>query len=221
MEKKTRITQKKLMAFINSIATTKPSTIPDDSGHAYVSKIDGSYLTRVGMENSVKHLLKRGITEQIKSNDGEGSVCVGFNPVEQKWYGWSHRAIYGFGIGSTCKIGDCGYVPETPKKLFDDVTKVNKDGFRWQNPENVEMTETGIRIKTPMVELVGDDGLVGKTAEFINEACDKIIHPGGEVLSAVPVEPDYWEIECGRGEWTAKTMEDAYRMACDFASGVS
>ena len=30
----------------------------------------------------------------------EGGVCqIGFNPEEEKWYGWSHRAIHGFGIG--------------------------------------------------------------------------------------------------------------------------
>lgn len=26
---------------------------------------------------------------------------------EQKWYGWSHRAIYGFGIGDIVEEGDC------------------------------------------------------------------------------------------------------------------
>lgn len=33
---------------------------------------------------------------------------TGFSEKEQKWYGWSHRAIYGFGIGHVCKEGDCG-----------------------------------------------------------------------------------------------------------------
>ena len=27
------------------------------------------------------------------------SAIIGFSEKEQKWYGWSHRAIYGFGIG--------------------------------------------------------------------------------------------------------------------------
>lgn len=26
-----------------------------------------------------------------------------------KWYGWSHRAVYGFGIGDKVKKGDCAY----------------------------------------------------------------------------------------------------------------
>lgn len=208
------------MAFIESIADVVPSSIPDDDGMVYTSKVDGSYLTRTGMEKSLKYLLKRGITDQIQSNNGN-TACIGFNPTKQKWYGWSHRAIYGFTIGSTCKKGDCHFVPATPQEIFDDVTKKDEDGFQWQKTENVELTETGIRIKTPMVELVGDDGPIGETSEFIADACDKIIHPGGEVQGTIPAEPEYWEMECGRGEWTAKTMADAYQMACDFASGVS
>ena len=36
-----------------------------------------------------------------ESNGGRGRTCsVGFCEREQKWYGWSHRAIFGFGIGS-------------------------------------------------------------------------------------------------------------------------
>lgn len=34
--------------------------------------------------------------------------CTGFSEKEQKWYGWSHRAIYGFGIGDKCKEGQVG-----------------------------------------------------------------------------------------------------------------
>jgi len=34
-------------------------------------------------------------------------VCsIGFCKKDQKWYGWSHRAIFGFGIGSTIDSED-------------------------------------------------------------------------------------------------------------------
>ena len=32
---------------------------------------------------------------------------IGFSDKEQKWYGWSHRAINGFGIGDKVEEGDC------------------------------------------------------------------------------------------------------------------
>lgn len=51
-------------------------------------------------------IVKRGIVpEKAKSSH---SVCsIGFCEREQKWYGWSHRAIYGFVIGDIVKEGDC------------------------------------------------------------------------------------------------------------------
>ena len=41
-----------------------------------------------------KFLEKHGITT-VSCN----GAAIGFSEKEQKWYGWSHRAIYGFGIG--------------------------------------------------------------------------------------------------------------------------
>lgn len=31
---------------------------------------------------------------------------VAFSPKTQKWYGWSHRAIFGFGVGHVVRKGD-------------------------------------------------------------------------------------------------------------------
>jgi hypothetical protein len=37
---------------------------------------------------------------------GRGTACIGFSPKHQKWYGWSHRAIYGFKVGDVVEEGD-------------------------------------------------------------------------------------------------------------------
>jgi len=43
-------------------------------------------------------IVRRGIKPELVSPDH--NVCsIGFCEREQKWYGWSHRAISGFGIG--------------------------------------------------------------------------------------------------------------------------
>lgn len=71
---------------------------------------------------------KRGIKPEVKpilscdehpeeANGGRGKTCsIGFSEKEQKWYGWSHRALFGFGIGDVVKEGDCtassGWVDE-------------------------------------------------------------------------------------------------------------
>jgi len=50
------------------------------------------------------------------SDDGKGTASIAFSPKSQKWYGWSHRAIYGFKIGDVVKQGDLtttsGYTEE-------------------------------------------------------------------------------------------------------------
>lgn len=126
----------------------------------------------------------------------EHCVCsIGFSPRDNKWYGWSHRAIFGFGIGSSVNKGHCAYVPATPQELFDDVT------HHWLKPENVEMTETGIRVR--------------------EEMCKPVFNEEGIATEFIPA-PDYiYEIECGKGEWTATTLEEAKQMAIDFANSVS
>jgi len=49
---------------------------------------------------------------EIKGNPGKG--CDG------KWYGWSHRAVYGFSVGDIVKMGHIGnkhqYGPDVEKK---------------------------------------------------------------------------------------------------------
>ena len=67
---------------------------------------DGHY---IGDQKRAEFLCdKRGIQPQLASATNQ--VCsIGWCEREQKWYGWSHRAMYGFGIGSRIKKGDCGY----------------------------------------------------------------------------------------------------------------
>lgn len=59
-------------------------------------------------DSRVAHRLcaARGIAPEKRAP--EHSVCsIGFSEKEQKWYGWSHRALYGFGIGHVVNEGDC------------------------------------------------------------------------------------------------------------------
>jgi len=48
----------------------------------------------------------RGIVPE-KAKDSHSVCSIGFSASKQKWFGWSHRALYGFGIGSVVKEGDC------------------------------------------------------------------------------------------------------------------
>jgi len=65
---------------------------------------NGEYIGNSKMAHFL--IAKRGIKPERASLDH--NVCsIGFCEREQKWFGWSHRAIYGFSIGDTVKDGDC------------------------------------------------------------------------------------------------------------------
>jgi len=68
-------------------------------------------------------IVKRGIKPEL-ANLKDHVCSIGFCEREQKWYGWSHRAIYGFGVGSEVKEGDCcassGYTEDYLKEHPDD-----------------------------------------------------------------------------------------------------
>jgi len=160
---------------------------------------DGNY---IGDSKWGYRLCKKwGIKPELASPDN--NVCsIGFCETEQKWYGWSHRAMYGFEVGATVAKGDCAYTPATVDELFDSITIPDEDGWAWQKAENVEKIRGGVRIKHKMVKHTTENAETG------------------ELTGWVEAEPDYQVIMTGRGEWTAQTLVDARLMAIDFASGV-
>lgn len=119
--------------------------------------------------------------------------------------GWSHcsigfcereqkwygwsRGFYGFGIGSRVKPGDVAFVPATMEDAV-------ADALRWYDDDlysDVKVTQEGGSIRV--------------------QYCT---HPEGR-------EPVCYNIthrpKIGRGEWVAKTLDDAKQMAIDFAEG--
>lgn len=195
-----------LQSFINSIANVKDSRIPDDDGKIYYSKVDGSFLTRVGMEEDKKWLLDKGITEQLQSAYGKrpegenpGSTSLGFNPKEQKWYGWSHRAVFGFGIGSKCKKGDCGFKPSNKEEF------IERNLSFWGDNEYA--------VDKPVAIDKGDSVLI---TYVYNDKVPNVSMRGTTYENFIKY-PEKW----GKGEWEAKTLEDAKQMAIEFAKSVS
>jgi len=166
----------------------------------YSSGFDGSYIGHCSLiEKDIstglfKFLAEHEVTDELTHG-------VGFSPKEQKWYGWSHRAVYGFGIGSTCKKGDCHYIGST----IEEQQEAAIDFWTEEHHKNVRCE--GI------IEAQGDrffDIKWDYTALVPNEKLRNTI--GGASHFITPL---------GRGEWVAKTLEDAKQMAIDFNEGVS
>ena len=169
----------------------------------------------IGDSKTARRLVvQRGIQPEKTSDDH--CVCsIGFSVKDGKWYGWSHRALYGFKVGSKCKNGDVHYRPETPEKLKKSITAPDEDGWAWQKPEDVELIEGGVRVRPRPImvhAIVEPDDLA--------DAIESLPDAPGEPTCAIEA-PGSFEIRCGRGEWTAKTVADARQMALDFAEGVS
>lgn len=199
--------------FLEQVAYTAPSNIEDDEGQIYRSKYDGSYVTCVGQENNIKFLADREITEQLTHG-------VGFSPKDGKWYGWSHRAICGFGIGSTCKKGHSHYRASTPEELIDDHADFFLDisqecADRHRAECQILPGRSGIRILPTPLNLP-----VVKDTKSLFDVLEDPKEIGS--LPVVDIHEDaYYTVSCGKGEWTAKTLEDAKQMAADFSEGVS
>ena len=80
----------------------------------YESNVDGGY---IGTENDYKYLVEQKRLILIQKAEKDDNTCsIGYSVEENKWYGWSHRALYGFGIGDVVKEGDLtntsGFVEE-------------------------------------------------------------------------------------------------------------
>ena len=182
------------------------------------SLIDGSY---IGNWKTAKYLANKGIRPQL-SNSKHRVSSIGKSVKDGKWYGWSHRAIFGFGIGHTVKKGDCGYVADNPEELIE----CHATFFSDISPELAERKRaecailedrSGIRILRTPIKLHGIE------ASEIEKLGDVLAGDSGiEDLPEMTLFGDSVQVvKCGPGEWTAETDEDCRWMAIEFAEGVS
>ena len=212
----------------------------DQIANVYKSKFDDSYITMVGMEDDVKFLANREITEQLTHG-------VGFSPKYNKWYGWSHRGICGFTIGSICKKGDCAYKPRDAEEerqrceLFwsdpgnknvcsrfvrkglivtrsERVSKVDEVFNYWFKYPQLEMSwKLRMFWRYGILETLKSFEIMKIKLDYFKFAWKHPFTPRKDNLS---VYSEYDDSIFGRGEWTAETMEDAKEMATTYCSEI-
>lgn len=183
----------KVQDFIDQVAHKSTMDIGGSDSEVWLSNFDNSYMTHVGMEDHLKPLADREITEQLTHG-------VGFSPKDGKWYGWSHRAIYGFEVGSTCSKGDCHYRAGSEDDEIEAALRF------WSDTEHHHRT---------WVESAGE-GVIEVKWEYSNKVPNEKLRGtiGGSTW-------EYNPSELGKGEWVAQTMKDAKQMAADFNEGIS
>lgn len=154
-------------------------------------------IKELSVSERAKKLLLTGTDLQLKHQP----VCsMGWSERDQKWYGWSHRAIDGFAPGSEVKKGDCGYFPVNKQDAIEDSIGFWSDEYR-----EIKFLQEEIR-----------DGVEGFWLQYIYNDLVPNEKMRGETITKWCDYPGKW----GRGEWTAETWEDAKQMAIDFAQGV-
>lgn len=184
----------KVKKYLDKVAYVGASDISSDDAKVYKSRFDDSYMTRVGMEDNIEFLANREITEELTHG-------VGFSPKDRKWYGWSHRAIYGFEVGSTCEKGDAHYRGSNMKELEEAAVRF------WEDEHHLNVRSDGV---------VEDRG-----EKYFDIKWDYTDNVPNEKLRGTISGCHHHIKDLGRGEWEAKTMEDAKQMAIDFNEGVS
>jgi len=210
------------VAYVKELDQSNGSGDPDFINDCYFSKFDDSYITHVGMEDTVEFLADREITDELTHG-------VGFSPKENKWFGWSHRAIYGFEVGSTCEKGSCHYNASNKDDFIESVMAFWGDEqyherewyeegtHRYKFCEYVESPSDGMAlVEKPNSTTYGDEMKGVWIYSLYNDKVPNEALRGTESKQFTEF-PEKW----GRGEWTAKTMEDAKQMAVDFNEGVS
>ena len=219
------------------------SNKPTEMKVAY--NLKGDY---IGGEDDAKEICKkRGIKPEVI--EGHKVCSIGFNEEEQKWYGWSHRAIYGFTIGSEVDKKSSAFEASNKDEFLDSLKAwyVEDDLY-----SNVKFTHTdkgvqidydiipnslkeshgrimGIinRINTDRVnELSVLKYFTNKVTEFnpLNEMLQDYVTLHNINEKAKITHTSHFEEypeEWGMGTWTAKTLEDAKLMAIAFAKSVS
>jgi hypothetical protein len=176
-----------------------------DKNYYLVTQAYNKYGHYIGNEESAEELFQLGINPQLAHP--ENKVCsIGWCEREQKWYGWSHRAMYGFGIGSEVKKGDIAYTASNEEEWIE--SQVNF----WR----CEETQNWIRHFTSYVDIYPESyKILVIEYEYNNTIVNEKLH--GTIQRQVRVIPESF----GRGQWTAETLEDAKQMAIDFADNIA
>ena len=113
---------------------------PEDMPITYALSKSGGY---IGDSKTAYRLVHKFGIEHFENPDCK-TCCVGYSPKSKKWYGWSHRAIYGFKVGSTVKKGSCAYEPSNKEEFVESIKTF------WGNTgkEKFEIVENGVNVIT-------------------------------------------------------------------------
>ena len=181
-----------LSKYFSNVAYVRAEEIAGEHQGTWRTKYDHSFMVFVGLENYFKEHARLEITKYLTQG-------LGFSPLTKKWYGWTHRGMYGFGIGSTCKKGDIYYRATN----LEDELEHAIDFWKAYDKENVQARFI-------------EEGEIRVTWDYIKDDSSK------DKANRITSVAWYYDPEFGgKGEWTATTLDEAREMAIDFRNAIS
>lgn len=198
--------------FLKKVCKEVESNI-DDKSIIYVTKDTEVYVglkgftEKSGHDSFIDYLIEHEInfidaTPKFKERREKYPVAnIGFSEKENKWYGWSHRGVCGFTIGSEVKKDNVAYNPSTAEDYEEYYIRFWSYGAN-DYIENIfidERTEDGFYLITKYNDKVPNKKLRGTSYKMFVE----------------------YPKSYGKGEWKAETIEDAKEMAINYADNIS
>lgn len=163
------------------------------------SVIDDSYIGDIEM---AKFLAEKEITAQAISENHK-VASIGYSEKLESWYGWSHRAIFGFKEGMEVKKGDVAYVANSAEDFLDETINFFCD------TDNHVVTKKELNVTDPNKDFEGEGVYI--EYEFKNSK--------NETIKSSYFAP--YPETFGKGEYTIENEDQAYLAAIDFANAVS
>ena len=162
---------------------------------------DGHY---IGSPEDAKFLCEEcGIYPQpAKPN---ANICTIGKGKDGKWYGWSHRALHGFGEGDTVKQGDIAYLPDTKEAAIEKVQNF------WDKSKVliVDDTDNGFKFKISSGDLHHEEFVPRGRGEYTIASEDEAMEAAkvfAESVSTSVIDPlDFLE-----GSISSKVKDPAY-----------
>ncbi len=124
--------------FLFNIVYQFEKPFPDAEGF-YMATAYNERQEYIGNIKTLENLLKHGIIPELipAKIKEKNTVCsIGKSVKDNKWYGWSHRAMHGFQVGDKIKQGDCAASSGWTQEYLD------------QHPEEDRSLPIGFEAKT-------------------------------------------------------------------------
>lgn len=157
------------------------------------------------LNQSIDRLIKENGIKPEKININYSLETIGFSESQQRWYGWSPKAICGFGRGSKIQKGSIAYIPFTPEELIEEYIDANDPNDEAER----QKLKAQCRILPDRLGIM----IFPEEPQDLSKSHNIVIK--GQILCYAPLKQ--YKVSCGLGAWQAHTLTDAKRMAIDFA----